>query len=132
MLVKVDSVRDRSSIEKSTLVYIDSLENTSIQNLPFSKFTSLEDFGFRKKVPRRLVTKMAYLEFSLQNKTGSAANFYFFPGMPYRKIILYEKDSQGKLNKVEYAGSNSGFAYLSVRPYHIASYVVALKFSKQI
>jgi len=130
MLVKIDSVRDASVIEKSTLLYIDSVDHVTVENLPFSKFVPLQSFSRRSRVPQQLITKNAYLEFSLQNKTGSAAAFYFFPGMPYKNIILYEKGPEGKLKKSAIQKGRTGFAYVTLNPYQAATFVLQLRFSK--
>ena len=130
LVVRTDSVNNVSVIEKSTLIYVDSITHVIAGNIPFSKFVPLLSFGYRTKIPRQLINKPAFLEFALQNKSGITDNFYFYPGMPYNDLLLYEKDTEGRLWKVKNAKGASGFVYLTIPPYHTVTYVLQLEFSK--
>ena len=130
LVVRIDSVNNVSVIEKNTLIYIDSITHTSVSNIPFSKFVPLPGFSYKNKIPRHLITSPVFLEFTLQNRMGTTADFYFYPGMPYNEIDLYEKDTGGGLKKVENSNSSTGFAYLTIPPYHTVNYLLQLEFSK--
>ncbi|MEP7165318.1 MAG: 7TM diverse intracellular signaling domain-containing protein [Ferruginibacter sp.] len=130
LIIKIDSVNTVSDVQESTFFYVDSSGKQPIEEIQFAKFIPLTDFKNKDKIPRQLISKPAYLQFTLQNKSATARQFCFFPGMLFDDLVLYEKDPAGKLHKMEDANSSSGFVYLTIPPYAVDSYLVRLDFSK--
>ena len=130
LVVKTDSLNNVSNIERSTFIFVDSVNNLPVENIGASSFVPLLSFKYRNRLPRRLIPKPVYLQFSLQNKTASVSQHCFFPGMLYADLILYEKDAGGKITKVENARGKTGFVYLNVPAYRTVTYLVKLEVSK--
>ena len=130
LVVKTDSVNSVSNIEKSVFLYIDSTGNSTAENVPFLKFSPLSGFRYKNKIPRGLITRPAYLQFSLQNNTADSRSFYFFPGMLYDDLVLYEKGAGGNLVKVENTKSKTGFVHLTLSANTTTTYLLQLRFSK--
>jgi signal transduction histidine kinase len=130
LIVKVDSISNFLNIEKSTLLFVDSFARVTAENIPFTKFVLLPGFRYKNKIPQSLITKSAFLQFTLQNNTINTRQFYFYPGMPYEDLVLFKKGPDGKLKKEREQIGKSGFAYISIPPSQTITYTLQLAFSK--
>ncbi|CAN5823573.1 hypothetical protein BH11BAC4_BH11BAC4_06060 [soil metagenome] len=129
LVVKIDSLGSSLNIEKNTFIYIDSAGLYPAGDIPLTAFTPLQDFADRKDVPKRHFNKPLYLQFSLQNVSGTPQEFYFYPGMFYDNIMLYQRTAKG-LEKIAGANSNKGVVYLKVPAGKPHTFLLKLTFSQ--
>lgn len=130
LIVKADTIRYASAITKSTDIFIDSILHVPVDNIPKQHFIPLSSFAYTKGIPRHLVTKPAWLRFTLQNPSKDSLNIYFFPGMLYSKLALYKKTTGQKFEKLYTPDIESGFVFIKLAGGETTTYFLEMQFCK--
>jgi signal transduction histidine kinase len=126
-IIKIDSVQEKQDVSSQAYVFVDST-NTFSRNITNADFTPLLDFAHRNKIPRRLLKKPFYLRISLQNNTGRQQEFYFFPGMLFDKITLFQVNKD-QAEEIHPPRIGSGFVNIVIPPATTQTFIVALRFT---
>jgi signal transduction histidine kinase len=127
--VDIAAIKDSAMIAEKTLLFFDSNNVTTPENLTQKKFVPLNTFNYTKNIPPRLVAKTAYLQIALFNSGMKKDTIFFFPSTNYDKIIFYEKDAAGNL--LQYAdGSLKGFGTLLLGPNEKKVFIIQLVFCR--
>lgn len=126
--VNTDTVKNISSIEQTTLLFIDSNLNLPIEKINNRQFIPITKFALRNNIPGRLLGKKFYYRFSLQNNTHALLHYYYFPGRLFRRIQLYKINSDGNLQMLETKGLQSGFIPIVLPPDQTTTFLLELVF----
>ncbi len=126
--VNTDTAKNISSIEQTTLLFIDSNLNLPIEKITIQPFIPITEFTLRNDIPGRLLGKKFYYRFSLQNNTHAFLHYYYYPGKLFRRIQLYKIDSNGNLQTLETKGLLSGFIPIVLPPDQTTTFLLKLVF----
>lgn len=126
--VNTDTAKNISSIEQTTLLFIDSNLNLPIEKITSRPFIPITEFTLRNDIPGRLLGKKFYYRFSLQNNTHAFLHYYYYPGKLFRRIQLYKIDSNGNLQTLETKGLLSGFIPIVLPPDQTTTFLLKLVF----
>jgi signal transduction histidine kinase len=125
----IATIKDSAMIAEKTLLFFDSNNVATPENLTLQNFIPLTFFNHKKLVPPQLVAKPAYLQIALINSSSFSDTVLFFPDINYDKIIVYEKDIDNKLKY--YADfSAKGFGSLILMPDEKKVFVIKLVFCR--
>lgn len=125
-----DNGRLVMEIEQDASLFIDSTSSTSIDKISPEAFKPLTHFYFKTKIPRKLVEKKFYLRFHFTNLDNKASQFYFFPGMHYRRLELYRVHENGQIEKDTASTNHNGFVPFTLEPGRKGTYILQMLFSK--
>jgi signal transduction histidine kinase len=125
-----DSTEHVHHLEKSTLVFIDSLRDVPLKDINRQPFVPLENVEFRKSIPRNLLLKTCYLRFSLEDSSNLPASYYYYPGMHYDNLDLFRVKPDGNLEAISGTHRKNGFLYFTTVPGGANHYIARLKFSR--
>ena len=122
-------IRDSAMLIKKTLLFIDSSNVATLENLSQQNFVPVSRFNYKQYIPPRLVPKIAYLQVALYNGSNLPDTISFFPGNLYDEIIFYEKPAGGVL---KYAGNGSkdGICNMGLAPFEKKIFIVKLVFCR--
>ncbi len=112
------------------MIFIDSNGVFPVENISSSNFSPFNQYWNKKRIPRRLISKPAYLQFTLINNTDTDERVYFYPGMLYDGLDLFKITTDGKPGKVSNTKSKTGFVLLSIPSSQTVTYLLKLTFSK--
>jgi signal transduction histidine kinase len=125
----IAAIKDSAMITEKTLLFFDSNNVATLQNLTQKNFVPLNTFIYKKNIPPRLVAKTAYIQIVLFNSGINKDTILFFPSTNYDKIIFYEKGAAGNLLK--YAdGSLKGFGTLILNHNEKKVFIIQLVFCR--
>lgn len=128
--IRIDQQKLFVKLTRLALLYVDSTRSIvprQLDNIDF-KDTINESF----KVSSRLVQKDLYLKFIVSNQADSTISFYFFPGVFYEIIELFQQKKPGAdIEKVrEFPDETTGYSKLKLQPGQAVAYFAKLKFVK--
>ncbi|MEO6406494.1 MAG: 7TM diverse intracellular signaling domain-containing protein [Ferruginibacter sp.] len=119
------------ALENSTFLFIDAARHSTLPEILQQRFTPLEQFAFKDKIPNRLVPYPLYLSFNLKNSGSKNISFYYFPGMLFDKTMLYQIKGNNQLAPIKTNNNNrSGYIFLTLAPGEQQNYLLQLKFTK--
>ena len=98
----IAAIRDSSTAVKKTLLFFDSNNVATIENITRQNFVPFTRFDNRRAIRAKLVSKLAYLQLALFNSSSVADTVYFFPGLVFNQILFYEVGTDKSL---KFAGS---------------------------
>ncbi len=133
MNVPVASINGTEKIyqlEKFTGVLIDPGNNIHISSLPSQHFGMLDTLSFRKSVPRQMLLSTVFLHFNIFNERADSSSYFFYPGMHYNELELYEMDSSGALRSPANSVRKAGFLYLNIGPGQKKAFFVRMQFTR--
>ncbi len=127
--INITAIKDSAIIAEKTLLFFDSNNIATLQNLTQQNFVPLTSFKLKKLVVPQLVSKSAYLQVALFNSSSLTDTAFFFPDINYDKIIVYEKNTD---NQLKYYGdfSAKGFGGLIMAPAEKKVFVIKLIFCR--
>lgn len=109
-VVDITAIKDSSMAINKTLLFIDSNDIATPDNLLQQKFTPLSAFPYKKNIRPKLVSKYAYLQITLANSDSTPQTVYYFPGTLFDNITFYEKTAMG----LQHAGDGTTVGYCSL------------------
>ncbi len=115
-VIDIDSVKTYIRIYDKSFLFIDSVTKTPISKITEQKFVPFLSFKKRRPVPFHLITKPAYISFTIYNSKPVADSICFFPGFLFTEIDLYKKTGNGTLEKINTWGTASGYPSFSMGP----------------
>jgi signal transduction histidine kinase len=122
----IATIKDSAMIAEKTLLFFDSNNIASQQNLMQQKFTP---YTYKKNITPHLVAKPAYLQITLFNSGNNTDTIYFFPGINYDKIIFYQKTAAGSIAYYT-DGSVKGFGSLVMAAGEKKTFIIKLLFCR--
>lgn len=112
------------------LAFADSSFNISPEQAMDKNWQPLTSLGIKKFVQQRWLNKKIWLKFSLCNKTDSADQIYFFPGISFGSIKVYSADSANTLQQLPDLSHKDGYEPLTLQPGQEKTFIVALQFTR--
>jgi signal transduction histidine kinase len=128
--IDIAAIRDSARAVKKTLLFFDSNNVATLENLVLQKFIPLTQFEYKKSISPRLVSKVAYLQIALFNNSANADTISLFPGNIYEKIIFYQKSAGNTLTFLG-DGSEAGYCNLTLAPNEKKIFFIRLNFCRQ-
>jgi signal transduction histidine kinase len=129
-LVDVFKVDDSVLVLKKTLLFVDSNNVATPQNLLQQRFTSLYKFKNRKSIPPGVVPKKVYLQYNLINSDSTARSFYLFPGQLFTEVAAYRKKEDGSLLLLQPIEPAKGYTKITLQPGESGLFIQQLTFCK--
>ncbi|MBC7866604.1 MAG: hypothetical protein H7X88_03630 [Gloeobacteraceae cyanobacterium ES-bin-316] len=129
-IVQADSLKGFGKIDGKTLIFIDSSNSMSLEDVSRAAFRPLNNFSKRDKIPASLISKTFYLRFKLQNSASSQKAFFYFPGRLYKNLALYKLVPGRPIEKINTGFISDGFIPLQIQPGQTNDYVVKGRFFK--
>ena len=122
-------IRDSSMAVKKTLLFFDSNNVATLENITRQNFVPFSSFNYRFALRAKLVSKTAYMELALFNSSNVADTVYFFPGLVFNQILFYEVGADKSL---QFAGDGSveGVCNLALAPGEKKVFLVKLEFCR--
>ncbi|MGF2414386.1 MAG: sensor histidine kinase, partial [Ferruginibacter sp.] len=127
--VDIAGINDSVKVYKKTLLFFDSNNVATQENLMQQQFVPLTTYDYRQNIPPHLVSKFAYLKIDLYNSSNAADTIAFYPGLLYDKIFFYE-NTAGDILKYAGDGSAKGFCKLALAANEKKTFVVKLDFCR--
>ncbi|MGG9960599.1 sensor histidine kinase [Ferruginibacter sp. SUN106] len=129
--IDIALIRDSVLAVDKTLLFFDTANNATIENLPQQKFLPFDRYSYidQKHIPGRLVSTFAYLQIGVSNSAKVKDTVSLFPGALFDKILFYEKTSNGNL-KYTGDGSKYGFCNLILKPNEKKVFFIKLDFCR--
>ncbi len=119
-----------TDITDSTFFYIDSSKQLKPADAAQLRFAPLTRFPGRRRVPRELVQYPVYLRFTINNSHDSAIHGYFYPGMYFKQLALYQINTNGENEMQLIPGGKNGFVFVSVPPKSRRSFLLRAIFAR--
>ena len=110
--INLAAVHEDSSLLSKTQLYIDSASSLSVTEVLGKVFTPLENFKFRKRIPKNMVTFSYYLKIFVSNNSAKEVAAYLYPGSHFEQIELYKVGQQPF--KINNANSIAGYSKLTL------------------
>ncbi|MEI9956915.1 MAG: 7TM diverse intracellular signaling domain-containing protein [Ferruginibacter sp.] len=127
-VVNIAVIKDSAMAVNKTLLFIDSNDIATLDNLLQQKFTPLSAFPYKKSIRPELVSKYAYLQITLSNSDSIPQTVYYFPGTLFDNIIFYERTAMG----LQHAGDGSrvGYCSLTMPAFSQKTFIIKLDFCR--
>ncbi len=123
--INLASIHEDSSLLAKAQIYIDSSASLSIPEVLEKEFTPLEEFKFRKRIPKEMVTFSYYLKIFVRNNSAREITAYLYPGSHFEKIELYKAGEQPV--KITDANKITGYGKLTLAAGEQCNILVYLK-----
>ncbi|RYY65601.1 MAG: hypothetical protein EOO13_16930 [Chitinophagaceae bacterium] len=129
-VVNMDTAKNLTVINSSCYVFVDSTHQETAETVLSRSFLPLTNVITTKYLAPELVTSTFYLKFTLQNDSGSAAQYYLYPGKVYKHFQLFKIGKDSLLRKVETTGIRTGFIPFTVDAFATTTYLLQARFFK--
>ncbi|MEN9571708.1 MAG: hypothetical protein RL172_2939 [Bacteroidota bacterium] len=113
-------------------VFADTLSGIDITQAAPVSWTPLSAYKIKSQLPKKWVTKMVYLQISLQNSGTRTDTVFLYPGFTYNRITTYQLTDTGKPLLLPDMSRADGYQPFFIPPGARHVYVVALKPAKTI
>lgn len=130
-LIDIAAIYDTTWVAKKTLLFFDSNQVATPNNLLRQNFVPLTSFANRRKVPVHLVNKKAYLQYTFVNNSDTALTIYTLPGNLFRAINAYRVTAAQTLQALPDSCSAKGYTAVTLQAKETATIVQELLFCKK-
>ncbi len=126
---------DVALLEDSVFLYncpvlLDSNNNIPLQEVLSKDWVPLSAYGIKTRIPSAWVTKRVYLKLDVYNSSTKDDSIYFFPGLTFRRIAVYEAGGNNKLQQVKDESRSTGYQPLVVKAGKRQTFISELHFTK--
>ena len=124
----IRKITDQQNISSSTLI-LSSSSDQDVRNINPAAFSKLNAFADKNEIPVPLVNNTFFLSFTLQNKSDSAAEIFYYPANVIQTITLYKKNISGNFEPVPF-NREGDFIAILLQPGEKSAFIVKLDFFK--
>ncbi len=121
-----------SLLLSNCLIFIDSNHNTSPVQTLQKKWQSISYYKIKTHIPQAWITKRVYLKLDIVNSSGTADSIYFFPGISFSSIKVFEVVANKGLLPVKDLSQDDGYQPLLINAGAKQSFIVELYFTKTV
>ena len=128
LVIEASSIKDSSSISRSSYIFIDSTGDAKLDNVAGQHFIHYIKYS---KPSRRYVEgciiRPFYLKFSCRNTSAVNVQLFFYPGTLYSKVKLYRLKNGTELLPVSQKGNKEEFQSLVLEPNSETEFIAQLQ-----
>lgn len=128
--IDIAGIYDSIVVVKNALVFFDSNNVATPQNLLQQRFIPLNNFQARKKIPIHLVPRTAYLQYFFSNDSDSSHTVSILPGQLFTEIKAYWVNGQ-TLQPIPADSSQNGYTTITLKGREQVSVIQELHFCKK-
>lgn len=128
--IDIAGIYDSIVVVKNALVFFDSNNVATPQNLLQQRFIPLNNFQARKKIPIHLVPRTAYLQYFFSNDSDSSHTVSILPGQLFTEIKAYWVNGQA-LQPIPADSSQNGYTTITLKGREQVSVIQELHFCKK-
>lgn len=102
--INVDTIKTAVNIDNKTLLFFDSNNVATLENITQQIFFPLINFDYKKSIKTHLVPKKAYLQIALFNTGTTPDTILLLPGATFDELTFYERTPT---NTLQFVGDGS-------------------------
>lgn len=123
---------DDSVLIKHCLVFIDSNNNVSPQQVLQQEWRPLSYYKLTGRIPAKWITKRVYLKLNISNTAPINDSIWFLPGLSFRRIKMFEIENNNSLQPLKDKSWLNGYQPLVIKSNSKQSFIAELHFTKYV